>query len=66
MTRKTAAESRRARGRRPFGVGFLVGFVVTVPATLLALMFSWGERLSGFLLPGTFLLRPSPSMADGH
>lgn len=58
---------RAARRRRPFVVGFLIGFFVTVPATFLALLFNWAERASDFIVPSTFLLRPlAPYMANWH
>lgn len=68
MTHKTLASERGlARIRRPSMAGFVVGFLVTVPATFLALMFKWAEKASDFIVPSTLLLRPlSPYMADWH
>jgi hypothetical protein len=51
--------------RRAILIGFVVGFVVTVPATVLALIFGWAELLLGYVVPGGLLLRPlAPYMAD--
>ena len=51
--------------RRPLVVGFIIGFLVTVPMTILALMLNAAEWASDFVVPGTLLLSPlSPHMAD--
>ncbi len=69
MTHKAAGHrtSLATSVRRPVTVGFLVGFLVTVPATFLTLMFNWAERVSDFVVPSTFLLHPLSSyMVDWH
>ncbi len=69
MTHKAAGyrTSLATSVRRPVMVGFLVGFLVTMPATFLALIFNWAERVSDFVVPGTFLLRPLSSyMVNWH
>ncbi len=62
----TQARSSRARRSRRFASwGFLVGFLVTVPATLLALVSATGEALKPYVVPGTWLLEPlTDAMAD--
>ncbi len=51
--------------RRPLVVGFVIGFLITVPMTILALMLNPAERASDFVVPGTLMLSPlSPHMAD--
>jgi hypothetical protein len=55
-TSPTAAATM-ARLHVPFLGGFVTGLVVTVPATVLALLFNLGERLFPFLVPGRVLLR---------
>jgi len=55
----------RGRGRRPFVVGFVIGFLVTVPAIMLALAFPVWETLLPFAVPGGLLLRIwGSAMAD--
>jgi hypothetical protein len=55
----------RGRGRRPFVVGFVIGFLVTVPAIMLALAFTLWETLLPFVVPGSLLLRIwGSAMAD--
>ena len=45
-------------------LGFLAGFLLPVPAVVLALLFPLGERLLPVLTPGVVLLRPLwPAMA---
>ena len=56
---ETEEPRRRAVPRaRAFGVGFVLGLVVTVPAILLALISPVGEAVLGILTPGSLLLRP--------
>jgi hypothetical protein len=43
---------------RAFGLGFVLGLVVTVPATFFALLSPVGEAVLGILTPGSLLLRP--------
>ena len=53
--------------RRPAAIAFVVGFLVTVPAAFLSLLFTWAEALASVVVPGAFLLRPlSPAMANWH
>jgi hypothetical protein len=49
---------RKSRPRRVFLVGFLVGFVVTLPAALLALVATWAEAALPWVVPGLLLTRP--------
>ncbi len=51
--------------RRAFVLGFLAGFLVTVPAAMLALLFPVAERLLPVLTPGVALLRPLSSAMAG-
>lgn len=51
--------------RRAFVLGSLAGFLVTVPAVVLALLFPLGERLLPILTPGAWLLRPWSSALAG-
>ena len=63
-THPPSAVRRRPPPRRAFVLGFVVGFFVTVPAAVLALLLPLGERLAPVLTPGLSLLRPlSPAMA---
>ena len=56
---------RRPLPRRAFVLGFLAGFLITVPTAMLALLFPVAERLAPVLTPGVALLGPlSSSMAD--
>jgi hypothetical protein len=49
---------RRTRSwRRPFLVGFLIGIVVTVPAAVLALIFTGAEVALPWVVPGLLLTR---------
>jgi ABC-type nitrate/sulfonate/bicarbonate transport system permease component len=45
-----------ARTRRAIVTGFLVGFGIAIPATLLALLFDWTERLLPIVVHGPFLV----------
>jgi hypothetical protein len=58
MTRHPSIRRPRPRLLGPFVLGFAAGFLVTVPAVVLALLFPVGERLMPFLTPGAILLRP--------
>jgi hypothetical protein len=50
--------------RRPFLLGFVLGFLVLVPAAVLGLLFVAFERVQPWLTPGALLLRPlSDAMA---
>ena len=56
---ETEEPRRRAIPRaRAFGVGFVLGLVVTVPAIFFALLSPVGEAVLGILTPGSLLLRP--------
>ena len=46
-------------------LGFLAGFLIPVPAVLLALLFPLAERLLPVLTPGVVLLRPLWSAMAG-
>ena len=62
MTRHPPSTGRRRpRPLRPFVLGFLAGFLVTVPAVMLALLFPVAERLMPVVTPGVALLRPLSS-----
>ncbi len=51
--------SRRTVSRaRAFGIGFVLGLVVTVPAVLFALLSPVGEAVLAILTPGSLLLKP--------
>jgi hypothetical protein len=50
--------SRRLPLARVFGVGFVVGAVITIPAVFFALLSPVGEALLRILIPGSLLLRP--------
>jgi hypothetical protein len=50
--------SRRVPLARVFGVGFVVGAVITIPAVFFALLSPVGEALLRILIPGSLLLRP--------
>lgn len=66
MTRHAASSGRRRlRPFGPFVLGFLAGFLVTVPAVMLALLFPVAERLMPVLTPGVALLRPLSSAMAG-
>lgn len=43
---------------RAFGLGFVIGLVVTVPAVFFALLSPVGEAVLGILTPGSLLLKP--------
>jgi uncharacterized membrane protein len=47
---------------RIFVLGFAIGFVVTVPAAMLALIFSWAESALPWVVPGLLLTRPLSSV----
>lgn len=64
-THPPSAVRRRPRPRRAFVLGFLAGFLVTVPAALSALLFPVAERLLPVLTPGVTLLRPLSSAMAG-
>lgn len=49
---------RTMSGARAFGLGFVIGAVVTVPAILFALLSPVGEAVLGILTPGSLLLKP--------
>ena len=56
---ETEEPRRRAIPRaRAFGVGFVLGLVVTVPAIFFALLSPVGEAVLEILTPGSLLLRP--------
>lgn len=44
--------------RRWFLIGFLIGFVITLPAVFLGLLVPAAEKVIPFVTPGTLLLRP--------
>ena len=61
MTTQTVGRSTR----RPALLGFGVGFLMALVATMLALMFNLFERLLDILVPGALLLGPlRDAMAD--
>ena len=65
MHEASATQARSSRARRFASWGFLVGFLVTVPAVVLALVSATGEALKPYLVPGAWLLRPlTDAMAD--
>jgi hypothetical protein len=64
-THPRRASWRRSPTGRAFSLGFLIGFLVTVPAVILALLSPLGERLQPFLTPGVALLRPLSSAMAG-
>lgn len=41
-----------------FGLGFVLGLLVTVPAVFFALLSPVGEAVHGILTPGSLLLKP--------
>lgn len=43
---------------RAFGLGFVLGLVITVPAIFFALLSPVGESVLGILTPGSLLLKP--------
>ena len=43
---------------RAFGLGFVLGLLVTVPAAFFALLSPVGEAVLGILTPGSLLLKP--------
>jgi hypothetical protein len=64
-THPSSIIGRRPFPRRAFVLGFLAGFLIRVPAVLLALLFPLAERLLPVLTPGNVLLRPlSSAMGD--
>lgn len=63
-THRSSVARRRPAPRRAFVLGFLAGFLVLVPAVVLALLFPLGEWLFPVLTPGVVLLRPLSAMAD--
>jgi hypothetical protein len=44
--------------RRPFLIGFVVGFLITLPAVFLGLLVPAAEKVMPFVTPGRLLLRP--------
>lgn len=59
MPETEESRSRRTVSRvRAFGLGFVLGLVVTVPAVFFALLSPVGEAALGILTPGSLLLRP--------
>jgi hypothetical protein len=59
MPETEESRSRRTVSRaRAFGLGFVLGLVVTVPAIFFALLSPIGEALLGILTPGSLLLEP--------
>ena len=65
MLEASATRAWSGRARRSASWGFLVGFLVTVPAALLALVSATGEALKPYLVPGAWLLQPlTDAMAD--
>ena len=64
-THRSSVARRRPFPRRAFVLGFLAGFLVTVPAVVLALLLPVGERLAPVLTPGLALLRPLSSAMAG-
>jgi hypothetical protein len=64
-THRSSADRRRRFPRRAFALGFLTGFLVTVPAVVLALLFPLAERWMPVLTPGVALLRPLSSAMAG-
>ena len=66
MTTNPSSIGQSGPPSRPFVLGFLAGFLITVPAAMLALLFPLAERLAPVLTPGVALLRPlSAAMAGG-
>jgi hypothetical protein len=61
MTTLPSSVRRRPFPRRAFALGFLAGFLIRVPAVLLAVVFPLAERLLPVLTPGNVLLRPLSS-----
>jgi hypothetical protein len=57
--------SRPISRARAFGAGFGLGFVVTVPAVLFALVSPAGEAVLSILTPGSLLLRPIADVMAG-
>ena len=64
-TKPPSSVRRRPPPRRALVLGFLAGFLITVPAVLLALLFPLAERLLPVLTPGVVLLRPLSSAMAG-
>jgi hypothetical protein len=65
VANERALPGKRSAGmRRPIMVGFIVGFVIAIPATFLALLFTWAERLLPVVVPGRFLVRPLSRYAE--
>ena len=66
MTRHLPSTGRRRpRAFGPFALGFVAGFLITVPAVMLALLFPVAERLMPVVTPGVALLRPLSSALAG-
>lgn len=64
-THRFSAVRRRRFPRRAFVLGFLAGFLVTVPAVMLALLFPLAERWLPVLTAGVALLRPLSQFMAG-
>ena len=64
-THRSTAVRRRRFPRRAFLLGFLAGFLIRVPAVLLAVLFPLAERLLPVLTPGNVLLAPLSSAVAG-
>ena len=64
-THRSSVAGRRPSPRRALVLGFLVGFLIPVPAVMLALLFPLAERLLPVLTPGVVLLRPLSSAMAG-
>jgi hypothetical protein len=59
MPEMEESRSRRMVSRaRAFGLGFVLGLLITVPAVFFALLSPAGEAVLGILTPGSLLLRP--------
>jgi hypothetical protein len=54
----------RTAARRPALVGFVVGFLLPVPAAFAALLLPAAERVAPWLTPGRLLLRPFSGMFE--
>ena len=64
-TNSSSVGRRRPFPRRAFLFGCLAGFLIWVPAVMLALLFPLAERLLPVLTPGSLLLRPLSSAMAG-
>jgi hypothetical protein len=59
MPETNESRLRRTVSRgRAFGLGFVLGLVVTIPAIFFALLSPVGEAVLGILTPGSLLLKP--------